>query len=90
MNSIPTDAPAAAEPVAIRAWAEGRRIFVELHDGRALSFPADRFRLLAAASDEQLAKVQVEVGGYALRWEELDEDLTVPGILAGRFQLPPV
>jgi len=24
-----------------------------------------------------------------LRWEELDEDITVPGIVAGWFQLPP-
>jgi hypothetical protein len=23
-----------------------------------------------------------------LRWEELDEDVTVPGIVAGRFELP--
>jgi hypothetical protein len=30
----------------------------------------------------------VEVNGFALRWEELDEDITVPGILAGRFELP--
>jgi hypothetical protein len=24
----------------------------------------------------------------ALRWESLDEDITVPGIVAGNFQLP--
>jgi hypothetical protein len=59
-----------------------------LHDGRIIGFPADRFRILAAARDDQLAKVTLEVNGYALRWEELDEDITVPGILAGRFQLP--
>jgi hypothetical protein len=29
------------------------------------------------------------VNGFALRWEELDEDITVPGILSGRFELPP-
>ena len=76
------------EPAALRAWAEGRTIFVELHDGRIVGFPADRFRILAAATDEQLARVKVEVNGYALRWEELDEDITVPGIVAGRFELP--
>jgi len=26
--------------------------------------------------------------GYALRWENLDEEITVPGIVAGNFQLP--
>jgi hypothetical protein len=31
----------------------------------------------------------LELDGYALRWEALDEDLTVPGVVAGRFQLPP-
>jgi hypothetical protein len=78
-----------SEPVALRAWAEGRTIYIELHDGRIVGFPADRFRLLKAATEEQLAMVQLELNGFALRWEELDEDITVPGVVAGRFQLPP-
>jgi len=76
------------EPVAIRAWAEKRMIYIELADGRIVGFPADRFEILSQASENQLKKVQVEVSGYALRWEELDEDLTVAGVVAGRFQLP--
>jgi len=77
------------EPAALRVWVEGRIVFLELTDGRIVGFPADRFRLLKAATDEQLQGVTLELQGYALRWEELDEDLTVPGIVAGRFQLPP-
>jgi hypothetical protein len=77
------------EPAAIRAWAEERMIYVELSDGRIIGFPSDRFRILKQATNEQLAAVKVEVNGYALRWEELDEDITVPGIVAGHFQLPP-
>jgi hypothetical protein len=88
MSTITVDPRVAVEPAALRAWAEGRTIYIELHDGRIFGFPADRFRLLKAASDEQLAKVRLELNGYALRWEELDEDLTVPGVVAGRFQLP--
>ena len=88
--STTTDEPQfSVEAVALRAWADGRTFYVELDDGRSVGFPADRFRLLASATDEQLAKVQLEVNGYALRWEELDEDITVPGIVAGHFQLPP-
>ncbi len=75
------------EPIAIKAWSEKRMIFLELTDGRIFGFPADRFLILSQASDEQLKEVQLEVGGHALRWEELDEDLTVAGIVAGRFQL---
>ncbi len=73
----------------MRAWAQGRIIYLELHDGRIIGFPADRFRILAAATDEQLGQVRVELNGYALRWEELDEDISVTGFVAGRFQLPP-
>ena len=76
------------EPVAIRAWAKKRMIYLELTDGRIFGFPADRFQILSQASENQLKEVQVEVGGYALRWEMLDEDLTVAGVVAGRFQLP--
>ena len=77
------------EPVAVRTWTEDRMVFVELTDGRVVGFPANRFQRLKDATDEQLAAVQLELQGYALRWEELDEDITVPGIVAGRFQLPP-
>ena len=76
------------EPSAIRAWVEGRYIYLELTDGRIVGFPADRFRLLAAATTEQLGEVTLRLNGYALRWEALDEDITVPGVLAGHFQLP--
>jgi hypothetical protein len=77
-----------AEAVAVRVWTEGRIVFLELTDGRIVGFPADRFRLLHDASDEQLKGVHLELNGSALRWEELDEDLTVSGVVAGRFQLP--
>ena len=75
------------EPAAIRAWAEKRMIFVELTDGRIIGFPADRFKILKTATDEQLKEVKIRLNGYALRWESVDEDITVPGIVAGNFQL---
>lgn len=61
---------------------------MELDDGREVSFPADNFTRLRDASPERLAKVRIEARGTALRWEELDEDLTVAGILAGRCHPP--
>ncbi len=76
------------EPAAVRAWADDRRIYVELTDGRIVGFPADRFRILSKATDDQLKQVTLRLNGYALRWEDIDEDITVPGIVAGRFQLP--
>lgn len=76
------------DPRALRAWTVGRMIFIELTDGRQIGFPASRFRLLADASDRVLAQVELCLNGAALRWEALDEDITVRGIVEGRFQLP--
>jgi len=76
------------EPAAIRAWVEGRTVFLELVDGRIFGFPADRFKILKAATDAELQDVRLELNGHALRWEELDEDITIPGVVAGHFQLP--
>lgn len=76
------------EPAAIRTWVEGRLVYIELTDGRIIGFPADRFKLLSQATDEQLTRVKLRLNGFALRWNELDEDITVPGIVAGNFQLP--
>ena len=89
MSTTTANSAVAVEPAALRAWVEGRLVFVELTDGRIVGFPAARFQRLKDAPDELLRKVKVELDGYALRWEELDEDITVPGVVAGHFQLPP-
>lgn len=86
MNSTTADKEA-VEPAAVRVWVEKRTVFVELTDGRIIGFPADRFKILAKASDEQLQEVAIRLNGFALHWESLDEDITVPGIVAGDFQL---
>ncbi len=77
-----------AEPIALKAWSQKRTIFIELTDGRTISFPSDRFRILSKATEDQLKEVTIRLNGYALRWENLDEDITVHGIVAGNFQLP--
>jgi Protein of unknown function (DUF2442) len=88
MTSIAPESTVEVEPAALRVWVEGRIVFLELVDGRIVGFPADRFRILNKASDAELQGVQLELNGSALRWEQLDEDLTVPGVVAGHFQLP--
>jgi len=88
MSTIAREPIAEVEPIALRVWVEKRTIYVELVDGRIFGFPADRFRILCAATDDELQGVTLELNGYALRWEKLDEDITVPGVVAGHFQLP--
>jgi hypothetical protein len=76
------------DPRALRTWASGKMIFIELTDGRQIGFPAARFRRLADVSEAELEQVELCLNGAALRWEQLDEDITVRGIVEGRFQLP--
>lgn len=80
--------PVERETLATRVWVVNRMVFVELTDGRQVGFPADRFRLLREADPAALAEVTLRLNGAALRWEELDEDITVRGIVEGRFELP--
>ncbi len=88
MNTTTVNVELRQEPVACRAWAERRTIFIELYDGRIVGFPASRFRRLREATNEELGEVKVEVNGFALRWERIDEDITVLGIVNGCFELP--
>jgi hypothetical protein len=84
--SISDGTPASAQaPRAIRAWVDQRKVWIELEDGREVGFPANKFVRLRDAGDELLAKVCIEARGRALRWKEFDEDLTIEGILAGRW-----
>ncbi len=87
MSTISTEKELIIEPAAVRAWAEGRMIYIELTDERIIGFPADRFVRLKEASNEQLRNIEIRLNGFSLRWEEIDEDITVPGIIAGNFEL---
>ncbi len=67
---------------------EGRRVWLELADQRFLGFPATKFPRLADAPRPALEAVALRVGGRALRWETLDEDIWIDDAVHGRFPLP--
>jgi hypothetical protein len=57
-------------------------MWVELSDGRTLGVPLVWFpRLLHATRAQRLA---YEVSRKGLHWDELDEDISIEGLLAGR------
>jgi len=56
---------------------------VDLMDGRTISVPLAWFPRLLHASPEQRANWRVAGGGYGIHWPELDEDLSVEGLLRG-------
>jgi len=50
---------------------------LDLADGSAHAFPVQYYPRLCNASTSDLAQVCLRVGGRALRWEALDEDIWV-------------
>ena len=56
---------------------------VLLADGRRISVPIMWFPLLSGATPEQRTKYEIGGGGTSLHWPELDEDLSVAGLMAG-------
>lgn len=67
---------------ATRAWCDEDSLWLDLSDGRTLGVPLAWFPRLLRATPEQRAAVQISTRG--LHWEELDEDISVEGLLAGR------
>ena len=74
-----------AEPRARSARYDGAssRVVIELTNDCIFAFPARLAQGLEEASDEQLAAVEILGAGSGLHWDELDVDLSVPGLLAG-------
>lgn len=61
------------------------RIVVDLVNGCTFAFPPRMAQGLEAATDADLAKMELLGAGYGLHWPTLDVDLSVPGLLAGVF-----
>ena len=60
-------------------------LWVDLSDGRVIAVPLAWFPRLLNATPEQRAKVEISPMG--MHWDELDEDVSVNGLLAGRWDL---
>lgn len=56
---------------------------VALADGRSVSAPLEWFPSLRNATPEQRANWRLVGKGVGISWEELDEDLSVAGLLGG-------
>src|SRR3546814_10366286 len=70
------------EPTAVRFDADS--FWVDLDDGRTLGIPLAWFpRLLHATSAQRAA---VELSSAGLHWDDIDEDISVAGLLAGRSE----
>ena len=56
---------------------------VSFTDGRVLGVPLIWFPRLQAATAEQRAHYKISAGGRGLHWPEIDEDVSIAGLMAG-------
>lgn len=62
---------------------EAEMMHVYLTDGRIISVPIIWFPLLYEATPEQRDRYEIGGGGVSLHWPEIDEDLSIAGLMAG-------
>ena len=56
----------------------------ELADGRIVSVPLDWYPRLVRATEDERNNWELHSGSQYIHWEDLDEDISVEGLLAGR------
>ena len=61
---------------------DGDSFWVKLSDGRTLGVPLAWFPRLLRGTVEQRENVSISTRG--LHWDDLDEDILIEGLLAGR------
>ena len=59
-------------------------MWVDLADGRTIGVPLAWFPRLLRATAEQRQHYRISAAGSGLHWDELDEDISVAGLLEGR------
>jgi hypothetical protein len=70
-------------PLAQNVYCTETSDVVELIDGRTVTAPFVWFPRLSKVSPEQLQKWEILGDGEGIHWPEIDEDLSVAGLLAG-------
>jgi len=59
-------------------------LWIDLQDGRTVGVPLAWFPRLLNATPAQRAAGRISATGRGLHWEEIDEDISVSGVLDGR------
>ena len=57
---------------------------VDLSDGRTISVPIAWYPRLSHAKPEERENWRLIGGGHGIHWEDIDEDISIEGLLAGK------
>ena len=74
----------ASAPSAVRARIVDDDLVVDLDDGRTVTAPLAWYPRLLHATARERRRWRLVGGGEGIHWPDLDEDLSVEGLLAGR------
>ena len=66
---------------ATNVWFDDDMLHVQLLDGREISVPLEWFPKLRDATEKQKANWRLIGKGVGIHWEDMDEDLSVAGLL---------
>ena len=69
---------------AVKVWFDEDNIWLGLEDGRQVSAPLTFYPRLLNATKEERENYEFIGPGIGIHWEDLDEDLSVEGIVLGR------
>jgi hypothetical protein len=64
---------------------DAKKIILHLKDNSRLAIEAELIQGLENANDEGRSDVEIQGDGYALHWETLDVDISVPGLVKGIY-----
>lgn len=67
---------------------ETNMFYAVLEDGREIGVPYEWFWRLAEATEEQRRNWRLIGRGSGIHWEDIDEDISVAGLLKGHPQKP--
>lgn len=70
-------------PKAVDVALSRNALSVELSDGRTISVPLDWYPRLVHATEAERANWRLVGKGHGIHWEDIDEDISVRGLLAG-------
>ena len=62
---------------------DAERLIVDLMDGRTIAVPLAWYPRLFEATVDQRANWEIAGAGYGIHWPQIDEDLSVEGLLTG-------
>ena len=71
-------------PNAVTVEITDEALTVDLNDGRTISVPLAWYPRLLNATARERAEWELIGKGQGIHWEDLDEDISVEGLLAGR------